>query len=284
MLRIVTDGAADMPGEWLNQYQIDVLPLRVNFGEKTYTTGINLQLEEFYRLVRQTRIIPKTSLPSIGQIADFYRAIAQRGDEIISVHVTGRLSGTYATIQAAALELQDEFKIYPFDSGAGSAALGFMCREARMMERAGQSSEVILRRLASIRTRVTIFFTLDNLEFAFLSGRVNALQNLLSSILKVKPIIVLRDGILDMADRVRTRQRAIDRVIQSIQERMGDHPANIAVVHAEDPGTAQAILDRLREIINIHEAIITDLAIPVAANLGPGTVGIVAYRIDEEEK
>ena len=284
MLRIVTDGAADMPEEWQEKYEINVLPLRVNFGEKTYTAGINLQLDEFYRLVHQTRIVPKTSLPSIGQIADFYRGIAQRGDEILSLHVTSHLSGTYATIQAAALELKDEFKIYPFDSGAGSAALGFMCREARLLERAGQSSDAILENLTSIRKRVTIFFTVDNLEFAFLSGRVNALQNILSSILNVKPIIVLRDGFLEIAGKVRTRQRAIDHVIQAVKERMGDQPANVAVVHAEDPGAAQAILESLRAIINIREAIITDLAIPVAANLGPGTVGIVAYVVDEEEK
>jgi len=139
-----------MPDEWQKNYQINVLPLRVNFGEKTYTAGINIQLNEFYRMVHQTRIIPKTSLPSIGQIADFYRGIAERGDEILSIHVTSQLSGTFATIQSAAQELKDEFRIYPFDSGAGSAALGFMCREARLMERAGQSSEAILDHLTAI--------------------------------------------------------------------------------------------------------------------------------------
>lgn len=284
MLRIVTDGAADMPEEWQEKYQINILPLRVNFGDKTYTAGIDLKLEEFYRLVHQTRIIPKTSLPSPGQIADFYRSIAQKGDEILSVHITSRLSGTYSSIVAAAEELKDEFKIYPFDSGAGSAAQGYMCRDARLLEEAGKSTEQILNHLASVRERMVVFFTLDNLEFAYLSGRVNALQNALSSILKVKPIIVLRNGLLEMVDKVRTRQQAIDHVINSVKDVLGDHPANIAVVHAEDPGAAQAILDRLRGILNIREAVITDLAIPVAANLGPRTVGIVAYRVDEEEK
>jgi DegV family protein with EDD domain len=282
MLRIVTDGAADMPEDWKEKYLIHVLPLRVSFGEKTYTAGLNLKIEEFYRLVRQTRIIPKSSLPSPGQVAEFYRSVAEKGDQILSIHIASRLSGTFSTIQTAAQELKGEFNIFPFDSGAGSAAMGYMCREARLLDQAGASPEQILKNLYSIRERLTVFFTLDNLEFAYLSGRVNMIQNALSSLMKVKPIIVLRNGLLEMAGRVRTRQRAIDQVIQSVKERLGDRPANIAVVHACDPATAQGILDRLREILNIHDAVITELAIPVAANLGPGTIGIVAYPVDED--
>jgi DegV family protein with EDD domain len=281
MLRIVTDGAADMPMGWQQEFDIHVLPLRVNFGEKTYTAGVDLQDGDFYNLVKLTRMIPKTSLPSPGQVVDFYRSIARKGDEILSVHITSKLSGTFSTILVAAQELKDEFRVYPFDSGAGSAAMGFMCRKARLLSRSGVNTEQILKHLGKMRDQVTIYFTLDNLEFAYLNGRINALQNALSSLLKVKPIIVLRDGLLEMADRVRTRHRAIEQVLESVRARIGDHPATIAVVHAADPETARAILERLRGLINIREAVITDLAIPVAANLGPGTVGIVAFREDD---
>ena len=284
MLRIVTDGAADMPDDWQQKYQINVLPLRVNFGENTYTAGVNLKLEDFYRLVQQTRIIPKTSLPSPQQVADFYRSIAQKGDEILSIHITSRLSGTYNTILTVAEELKDEFKIYPFDSGAGSVAQGYMCRDARQLHLSGKPTEEILSHLAGMRKRMVVYFTLDNLEFAYLNGRVNALQNALSSILNVKPIIVLCNGLLEMADKVRTRRRAIDHVIQAVKTSLGDQPSNVAVVHAADPKAAQEIQEQLRNILNIREIVLTDLAIPVAANLGPGTIGIVAYRVDEEEK
>ena len=218
MLRIVTDGAADMPAEWRQEYEIDVLPLRVNFGDKTYTAGVDLSLDEFYDLVKRTRIIPKTSLPSPGQVAEFYRSIASRSDEILSVHVSSRLSGTFATVTAAAQELAGEYRIYPFDSGAGSAVMGLMCREARRLARIGASAEKILGHLGRMRDRLTVYFTLDNVEFAYLNGRINALQNALSSLLHVKPIIVLRDGLLEMADRVRTRQRAIEHVLESVRE------------------------------------------------------------------
>jgi DegV family protein with EDD domain len=283
MLKIVTDGAADMPADWEEKYQINILPLRVNFGDKTFIQGINFKLEDFYRMVRETRIIPKTSLPSPGQVVDFYRGIAKTGDTILSLHITSRLSGTFATVQAAALELKDEFNIHVFDSGAGSAGLGFMAREARLLAQAGAPIEKILQRMEAIRSRLTIIFTLDNLEFAYLNGRIGALQNALSSLLKVKPIIVLKDGLLTMADKVRTRHRAIDHVLNEVRERLGGRPANVAVVHAADPSIAQEILERVRGMLNVRELIVTDLAIPVAANLGPGTVGIVAYPVEEEK-
>ena len=282
MLRIVTDGASDMPPGWETEYKIDVLPLRVSFGEDTYTQGDNFSLEDFYRLVRETRIIPKTSLPSPGQVMEFYRRIATRGDTILSMHITSKLSGTFSTIQSAAQELKDEFRVLTFDSGAGSAAVGYMCREARLMDRAGLSPEQIIRRMERIREKLILIFTLDNLEFAYLNGRINAFQNVLSSLLNVKPIVILREGLLEIAGKVRTRQKAFDQILNAVQARIGSHPAYVAVVHAADPAAAQALAERICTMINVKESIITDLAIPVAANLGPGTIGIVAFPADEE--
>lgn len=282
MLRIVTDGATDMPNGWVDDYQINVLPLRVSFGDRTYTQGMNFGLNDFYRLVKETRIIPKTSLPSIGQVKEFYRSVANAGDTILSLHIASKLSGTFSAVQAAASELQDEFRIIPFDSGAGSAAVGFMCREARLMDRENKPLDNIITRLETLRDRLTVIFTLDTLEFAYLNGRINAMQKALTSILNVKPIIILRDGLLEMADRVRTRHRALDKIIQTVSERVGDHPVYVAVVHAADSATAEAMMSRLREVLTIRESIITDLAIPVAANLGPGTIGIVAIPVSGE--
>jgi DegV family protein with EDD domain len=282
MLRIVTDGAADMPAEWESDYAISLLPLRVVFDTETYTQGVNFSREDFYRLVREKKMIPKTSLPSIGQVKEFYRSIAEKGDPILSIHISSKLSGTYATIETAANELAEEFNIFPFDSGGGSAAQGFMAREARIMERAGASLPEIIRRLETIRTRLTILFTLDTLEFAYLSGRINAMQNLIVAALKVKPIIVLRNGMLDMAEKVRTRHRALDCVLDSLRDKVGDKMINIAVVHAADQSMAQTMLARAKSLFNVKDSLVLDLSIPVAAHLGPGAIGVVAYPVEEE--
>lgn len=279
MIRIVLDGAGDLPTGWQQEYELHVIPVNIHFGEKMYLQGVELSNTEFYRMVASQGMIPKTSQPSPHQFIEFYRRIAQPGDTILSVHVTSQLSGTYASAEMAAQELQDEFKVYPFDSGAGSAAMGYMCQEARQMDQAGASIEEILRRLRTIRERVEIVLTLNTLDYARMSGRVKTLQAALASILNVKPIIRLENGMLSMADRVRTRARALDHILETVKDKIGDRLSNVAVVHAEDIETAEMLLIRARSLFNCNQLIMTDLSTSVAANLGPGTVGLVAYPV-----
>ncbi len=277
MLRIVTDGGADYPEGWEEEYEIELLPLRVRFGEEEYTQGVNLNPGNFYKLVEEKRMVPNSSLPSPLQVVEFYRNIANKGDEILSVHITSRLSGTFSIIQMAAKEVMGEFNVCPFDSGAGSIIQGFMCKEARLMQRQGANMQEILKRLEDIRQRVVIIFTLDTLEYARMNGRINGLVSAISSMLKVKPIIVLGDGALHMGEKVRTRSRSIERVIEMVRQRVGDKEVTMGVVHANDPDTAQTMVERVRSVFRIKDLVMTDLSIPVAANLGPGTIGIAAY-------
>jgi DegV family protein with EDD domain len=282
MIHIVTDGSVDMPKDWLEKYHIHVLPLMVRFGEKVYTSGVDIFPENFYNLVQQIGIVPKTSLPSPGQIADFYRSIAKKGEEILSIHLSSKLSGTFSAVQLAAREVEKEFQIITFDSFAGSAALGFMCREARLMVESGYSMHSVIDRLEQIKERLTVIFTLDTLEFARLNGRVTAIQSLFGSLLRIKPIIILKDGLLEMGDKVRTRNASIQHILEMTRKRLGKMPVNIAVVHAGDLKTALDLVEKIKGLFNYRDLVITDLAIPVAANLGPGTIGIIAYPVKEE--
>ncbi len=282
MLKIVTDGGVDMPTGWEQKYKIDIIPLMVRFGEEVYTAGVNLNGNKFYKLVKEKNIIPKSSLPSPFQMMEFYRKIANAKDRILSLHISGKISGTFSSVVQAAKELRGELNIYPFDSGAGSAALGFMCREARLLDRAGLSIQEILNKLEKIKSRLTVIFTVDNLEFARLNGRVNALQSAVSSMLNIKPIIILRDGLLQMGDKVRTRSKSIERILETVRLRVGTKKVNIAIVHANDLIAATALMEKAKKLFNIKEMVVSDLSIPVAANLGPGTVGIVAIPVEEE--
>jgi DegV family protein with EDD domain len=277
MLRIVTDGAADMPAGWEKEYDIQIIPINIQIGEKSYLQGSKLSNEDFYRLVDESGKIPKTSQPSPFQFKEFYKRVAKAGDTILSMHVTSKLSGTFESAVTAASELGGKFNIIPFDSGAGSAALGMMCREARLMERAGVTIQQIVERMYQIHRNVQIVLTMDNLDYARMSGRVGALQAALASILNVKPIIVLKGGLLDMAERVRTRGKAIDRVLEMLTNRFENERVNVAAVHARDLESAQALFERAKQVFNFQELIITELSVAVAANLGPGTVGLIVY-------
>jgi DegV family protein with EDD domain len=163
----------------------------------------------------------------------------------------------------------------------GSVAIGLMCREARKMDRAGKSPEQIVKALEAIRGRVRAIFTLDTLEYAKMSGRVGTLQAALASALNVKPIAVLKDGVLNMAERVRTRKASIARVIEMAEEEFGKTPVYLGVLQANDKPSGEALLAEARQHFNVQgEPVLTDLSISVAANLGPGTVGLVLYPVE----
>jgi DegV family protein with EDD domain len=280
MLRIVTDSAADIPDGWEKEYDILVIPINIQFGEKTYLQNIDLDNEGFYKLVEETKRIPKTAQPSPYQFTEFYRKNAHQGDTILSLHVTAKLSGTYASAVIAAEEVKDTYKVFPVDSANGAVGLGFMCREARKMDRAGKGVDQIVTYLENIRHRVRIFLTLDTLEYARMSGRVGSLSAALASLLNVKPIAVLKDGDLHMVEKVRTRSAAIDRVIEMARQEFGDQRVDLAVTHARDPVTGKTLLERSKKIFNARDAVLTELTISLAANFGPGAVGLMLYPVE----
>ncbi|HND49072.1 MAG TPA: DegV family protein [Anaerolineales bacterium] len=279
MLRIVTDGAVDLPTEWYKEYDIHRIPINVHFGEeKTFIQDVELDQDGFYKLVDgKTLPHPKTSQPSPHQFAEFYKKIAQPGDTILSIHITSKLSGTYASSVAAAEELKGTYTVVPVDTLCGTMGTAFMCRSARQMERAGKSVDEIKTFIEGVRSKTHVILTLETLEYAKRSGRVGTLSAALASVLNVKPIAMLKDGIVDMVDRVRTRKGAIDRVLDLAKENVGDSPVHIGVVHARDEASAKSLLEEAKKRFNVKESFLTDLSISLVINFGPGTVGLVLY-------
>lgn len=279
MLRIVTDGAVDLPAGWSEDYGINRIPVNIHFGEeKTYLQDEELSLDEFYKLVdSKTLPHPKTSQPSPHQFIEYYKSIAQPGDTVLSIHITSKLSGTYTSSMLAAEELKDTYNVVPVDSLSGTMGTAFMCRTARQMERAGKSVEEIVKFIEGVRADTHIILTLDTLEYARLSGRVGALRSALASALNLKPIAMIKDGIVDMVDRVRTRKSAINRVLEIAKENVDDKPVSVGVLHARDKATATMLLEEAKKQLNVKESFITDLSISLVVNFGPGTVGIVLY-------
>ena len=280
-LRIVMDSAGDIPAEWIDRYGVSIIPINIHFGEQIYYQGVDLSNEEFYNIAEESGTIPKTSQPTPHQFEAFYKKIAEIGDKILSIHVTSKLSGTFESAQIAAKNLKGIFDVLPFDSAGGSAIQGFMCKEAREMDQQGFSIDRILERLRFIRENTQIVLTLDTLDYARMSGRVKTMQAALASLLNVKPIISLADGVLDVTEKVRTRSRSLDRIVEMMVERVGDRLVNMAVVHAQDLEIGKRLLKMVEEVFHIQEIFFSELSIGVAANLGPGTVGIVAYPVQE---
>ncbi len=277
MLRIVTDGAADVPNGWLKEYDIKIIPINIHFGEKTFIQFDEMDFDSFYKEVASNKNFPKTSQPSPHQFVEFYRKHYQKGETILSIHVTSKLSGTYASCVSAAEELKGEYNIIPFDSAGGSMGISFLCRTARQLANEGKSVEEIVKRLEELRPQVHVILTLDTLEYARRSGRVGTLSAALASMLNVKPVARLQDGLVHMVDKVRTRKNAIARVIELGKQTFGDKPVHAGIVHARDEQSGKMLLEEVKKNFNVKDVEFTDLTISLAINFGPGTVGMILY-------
>lgn len=282
MLHIVMDSAGDLPGEWIKEYEISIVPINIHLGSEVYLEGVNITSDEFYDWVKDTGQVPKTSQPTPQQYIQIYKQIAQPGDVILSIHLTSKLSGTYESAVLASRELAEEgYRVVPFDTLAGTGIQGYMCREAREMDRAGADLDRILERLEEIRRGTEVIFTVKSLDFALKSGRIKMLESILASLLQVKPIITLKEGTLAVVNKVRTRKASLEFIIQEMAERMGGRLINAAIMHAQDMATALEISKRVEGLLNIKDIFIEELSVGIATHLGPGTIGIVAYPAQE---
>lgn len=281
MIPIVTDSTCDLPEGELAQLDVHVVPIHLLFGGEEYQEGVTLSYHDFFQKVDTLGIVPKTSQPSPGDFTQVYRRLASEGaTTILSLHVTGRLSGTVRSAQLAAEMVKDEVEVRVFDSLAGSAALGFMVLEAKELLARGAGADQVLARWTAIRDHLGIFFYLDTLKYARMSGRVGALQSSLASILHIKPLIVLNDGLLEVAERVRSRKAALSRLVDMAVERAAGRPVNLAVVHAEDPAGSQALMSQARQAMDCRRTFVARLATSLVTNLGIGTLGLVVYPVE----
>jgi DegV family protein with EDD domain len=281
MIRIATDSTCDLPAKYLEEYDVTVVPINIQFGGDTYQDGIDIDHDTFYRKIDELGILPKTSQPSAGQFDEYYRRLLDGGaTDIVSLHVTAKLSGTFQSAELAREMLDGQVQVHPFDTACGSAGLGFMVLEAARMASAGQGVAEILDRMKTVRERMNIILTLKDLRFAQMSGRVGTLQSSLVSLLNIKPIVLLQDGLLDVAEKVRTQRKAIDRMMEIMVERVGTSaPVNLAVIHAQAPDLGQELLDRAKALFNCRETFLADLTSSLVVHFGPGTLGLIAYRI-----
>jgi DegV family protein with EDD domain len=281
MIKIVTDTTCDLPPDMVEEYDITVVPINVQFGTETYQEGVDLDWDLFYRKIEETGLLPTTSQPSIGAFADTYRRLAREGaDAIISTHVTSKLSGTYASAFQAAEEVKDEVKVYPHDSLGGTASMGLSCVEASRMARAGKTAEEIVARLDEIRSRVNVLLVLENLEYPRKSGRVGGLSAALGSLLKMKPIVTLQDGLLETVETVRTRKKSLDRLVDMVEERVGTTtPINMGVIHARAPEVGEEIYSRVTKRFNCQDSYWYELCASLTVHFGPGVIGLCFYAV-----
>lgn len=277
-MRIVIDDAGDVPGNLTEELDIAVVPINIRFGTEEYLSRVDMTHEQFYQKVAavEAHNFPKTSQPTPYQFEQVFREILAGGeDKILTITVSDKLSGTYASAVAASRVLADEGTFHLFDSKSGSIAQGLMAVEAARMAREGAGYEVIYRRLIDMRESCSLYFLIDNLEYAVKGGRVSSVRGAMASFLNIKPIMTVADGLIVEASKVRTYKRAVTWMIDAAVADVGQRPVKLAVMHANKPDAAQELLKQARPRFKIAEEFLSEIAISVAINLGPGTVGLV---------
>jgi len=277
-VKLVTDSTCNLPPHLMALYDIHVAPVTIRFGMDTYKADVDIDTAEFYRKIAAGGILPQTSQPSTGEFAHLYNTLADEGaDEIISVHVAARLSGTYQSAALAAAQVSKRVRVYVVDSMAGSAPIGWMLVDAAKLIAQGRPAAEIVAHLEAQKTQTTIFFAVDNLKFAQMSGRVGRLTGVLSAMLNIKPVIGLEGGQINVLTKVRSNKAAMQQIVALTKERVKNNPLNVGVVHAQTPQRAKTLLKLAKAELNIQQAFIAEIRISLAVHFGPGTLGLTTY-------
>ena len=273
-IAIVTDSTAYMPANLLEQYGIFVVPNVVNWGTQTFRDGVDIQSKEFFERLKKDPVLPTTAVASIGEFRDVYARAAETAPGVVGVHLSGKLSGTYsAAVQAG--KLLTGTRVEVIDSNATAMAMGFVVLAAARAAQAGKSFEDVVQAARDTIPHVGVVFTLETLEFLRRGGRIGGAAAFVGSLLDMKPILDLRDGRVEPMERVRTKRKAVDRVLEIIVARAtGKSPIRLATLHANAPGEAAALLEKCQQRLGAVEAILCEVSPTVAVHTGPGTVGL----------
>jgi len=279
MLKVIADSTCNLPQETLDEYDIRIAPIPIQFGDETFEEGVDIDRDQFYRKIEETGIMPTSSQPTPAWFGRYYKELHQQGHSILVVTVTGKHSGTYNSANMAK-SLAPEADVHVFDSKSISLGTGWMVLDAVRAIKAGVAQSDVVSRIEAIRERAKLFITPATLKYLQMSGRVGTLQGALASLLSVKPIIHLKDGLLEVGENVRTRGKALDRLIDRLDEAMGrTTPINLAVIHARAREEGLSLLERAKEIFNVQETLFGDLVASLAVHGGPGIIGLFAYPI-----
>ncbi|MBL8057865.1 MAG: DegV family protein [Anaerolineales bacterium] len=275
---IVTDTTCDIPATLVAEHNIVVVPAYVNMGEESYLDGVELSREEFYTRLPGCNPPPTTAAPSPGQFQQAYEQLAARGvTEILSIHLSSTLSNLYAAAQMAAQAIEN-VKVLAIDARQASMGLGFTVLAAARAAAAGRTLPDVAEMLKGLIQRTHLVAVIDTLEFLRRSGRLNSLQAGLGSLLQVKPIVKLHDGVI-LTERVRTRGQAMQRLLALLHERLPVE--NLAVMHVRARDRAEELLAEVRHLLPAGEIPIIEAAPAIAVHVGPGALGFVSVSAEQ---
>lgn len=275
-IALVTDSTTYMPPDLLKKHNISVAPQVLIWGDQTYKDGVDIESREFFTRLKTAKVMPTTSQVSVVSFQEIFQDLVSKDHEVLALLVSSKLSGTIqSAMQAKELMGSAGDKVHVVDSQSVAMALGFqVLAVARALENGASLNDAIA--LAERSYQYTgVFFAVDTLEFLHRGGRIGGAQRFLGTMLNMKPILAIQDGRVEGIDRIRTKSKAHDRVLELTAEKVaGRTPVRLATLHANAAEDARALLSRAEQALKPVESIFTEVSPTVGTHAGPGTVGL----------
>jgi DegV family protein with EDD domain len=276
-IAVVTDSTADIPRELVEQYAIHVVPQILIMGDKTWRDGVDIDSPTFYELLRTSPHFPATSQPSVVSFQELFAELAKEAEGIVAVLVSNELSGTLNSALMAAANLPD-IPIEIIDTRSVSMGLGFIVLAAAHAAAAGADLRTVADVVRSLIGKVQVYFVVDTLEYLHRGGRIGMAARLFGTALNLKPVLTVRDGLVQPVSKVRTRRKALEAVQQALEEQLAEgERVHMSVLHVAAPEESAGFATQLEARFHPVEMIRAECGPVVGTHAGPGTVGVAFY-------
>lgn len=273
---LVTDSTAYIPRDLREKYPITVVPQVVIWENETFEDDVTITPEQFYTRLRTAKVMPSTSQVSVVNMHKAFDSLLEQGYEVLGMFVSAKLSGTYQSAVLGREELASgKEKVEVIDTETTAMSMGFQVLAVAKAAMDGASMEDCKALATKAREHTGVYLTVDTLEFLHRGGRIGGAQRFLGTALNLKPILMVEGGRVEPVERVRTRGKALDRLVELVAEKCaGKTPVRMATLHADAEVDAKALLDKIVPLVNPVETVFAAVSPAVGANAGPGTVGL----------
>jgi len=275
-IAVVTDSTTYMPPELVKKHNISIAPQVLIWADQTYKDGVDMQSGEFFTRLKTTKVMPTTSQVAVISFQEIFQDLVDKGYEVLALLVSSKLSGTVqSAMQARDMMGTARDKVNVVDSQSVAMALGFQALAVARAIEAGASMKEAIALAEKSHEYTGVFFAVDTLEFLHRGGRIGGAQRFIGSALNLKPILAIQDGRVEGIERIRTKSKAQDRILELCIDKVNrKSPVRLATLHANAAEDAKALLTRAEQALHPIESIFTEVSPTVGTHAGPGTVGL----------
>ncbi|MGI6587029.1 MAG: DegV family protein [Gracilibacteraceae bacterium] len=281
MVRIIVDSSCDLPDELLEEYEIKSVPQRIYLNDREYLDKVTINAKEVYEAMKKG-IIPQTSLPRPMDISGFFKQCCQEGNDFIFIAISSKFSGTYQLAVSLMEEHKEQYgkvRMSVIDSKSGSTAIGLIALQATKLARAGLGFDMIVRQINELADYVEHIFMVQDLSWLVRGGRISKTEGIIGSILNVKPILHVKDGTVEILEKVRGRKKALDTIVGIMEERIRDFPdQTIGISYAYERDIANELRDMIIKRLGNRDIMINEIGAALTSHLGIGGVGVFFFN------